>query len=140
LTDVGFHGKKSAINRARRLRKVGDKLPPPFPNGWFAIADSSKVKAGTAISIDCLGEHLVVFRSSKSNEIFVLDAYCPHLGANLGEGGIVVGDCIECPFHLWKFSGKDGSCVGIPYSDGGLANRKNRSTFNSSDSFTPSNS
>lgn len=121
LTEVGFDGKKCAINRARRLRKVGVKLPPPFPNGWYAIAESSEVKLGTSKSINCLGENFVVFRSSKSNKVFVLDAYCPHLGANLGVGGIVDGDCIECPFHQWKFDGNDGNCVNIPYSDG-LAN------------------
>lgn len=63
---------------------MGSKLPPPYPNGWFAIAESKEVKSGTAISVNCLGENLVAFRSSTSNEVFVLDAYCPHLGANLG--------------------------------------------------------
>lgn len=116
LSDVGFEGKRSAINRARRLRKIGSKIPPPFPNGWFAIIESKEVKAGTAKSVNCLGENFVVFRASKSKEVFVLDAYCPHMGANLGVGGIVVGDCIECPFHQWKFSGADGACVQIPYS------------------------
>jgi nitrite reductase/ring-hydroxylating ferredoxin subunit len=121
LTQVGFFGKKSAINRARRLRKVGDKLPPPYPNGWFAITDSSEIKSGTAKSVNCLGENLVVFRSTNSNEVFVFDAYCPLSGVNLGVSGIIDGDCIECPFHQWKFSGSDGSCVEIPYS-GGLEN------------------
>lgn len=76
--------KKAAVNRARKLRKIGSKIPPPFPNGWFAIAQSKDIKAGTAKNVDCLGENFVVFRSQKSNEIFVLDAYCPHMGANLG--------------------------------------------------------
>ena len=29
----------------------------------------------------------------------VIDAYCPHLGANLGIEGTVVGDRIRCAFH-----------------------------------------
>lgn len=116
LSDVGYDGKRSAINRARRLRKIGAKLPPPFPNGWFVIASSVDVKPGSALSVNCLGENFVVFRSTQSDEVFVLDAYCPHMGANLGVGGIVTGDCIECPFHQWKFSGTDGECVQIPYS------------------------
>lgn len=49
----------------------------------------------------------------------VLDAYCPHLGANIAIGGFVRGDCIECPFHQWQFSGHDGRCVNIPYSGKG---------------------
>ncbi|KAL7052618.1 hypothetical protein ACKWTF_004938 [Chironomus riparius] len=39
------------------------------------------------------------------------------MGANLGVGGIVKGDCIECPFHQWKFDGESGSLVNIPYSE-----------------------
>lgn len=116
LSEVGFDGKRSAINRTRRLRKIGTKIPPPFPNGWFVVAESVEVKTGAAKSVNCLGENFIVFRSLKSKEVFVLDAYCPHMGANLGVGGIVVGDCVECPFHQWKFSGVDGACVGIPYS------------------------
>jgi cholesterol 7-dehydrogenase len=45
-----------------------------------------------------------------------MDAYCPHLGANLGIGGKVIGNCIECPFHGWQFN-KNGECVNIPYCD-----------------------
>jgi cholesterol 7-dehydrogenase len=48
--------------------------------------------------VTCLGQHLVLFRTEK-DEAKVLDAYCPHMGADLGVGGKVVGDCIECPFH-----------------------------------------
>lgn len=99
----------------RRLRNFGEKIPPPYPNGWFAIADSKEVQTGRAISVDCLGEHLVVFRT-ESGEVNILNAYCSHMGANLGHGGLVKGNCIECPFHQWKFSGADGSLVHIPYS------------------------
>lgn len=50
----------------------------------------------------------------------VMDAYCPHLGANLGVMGRVVGDCIECPFHGWRFRGKDGVCTHVPYASKGV--------------------
>ena len=47
----------------------------------------------------------------------MVDSYCPHLGANLSAGGKVVDDdCIECPFHGWKFDGESGKVVDIPYS------------------------
>ena len=54
--------------------------------------------------------------SGDSGEVFITDAYCPHLGANIGVGGRVRGDCIQCPFHDWKFSGQTGKCVEVPYS------------------------
>ena len=64
------------------------------------------------------GQELVVFRG-ESGQAFVVDAYCPHLGANLGVGGQIRGNCIECPFHGWTFRGEDGKCVKIPYSEKG---------------------
>ena len=50
-------------------------------------------------------------------QVSIVDAYCPHLGANLGVGGHVRGNCIECPFHGWRFDGETGQCVSIPYTD-----------------------
>ena len=45
----------------------------------------------------------------------MLDAYCPHLGAHLGHGGIVHENCIECPFHAWRWK-TDGTIGDIPYA------------------------
>lgn len=64
------------------------------------------------------GEQVAVFRGH-TGEAHVVDAYCPHLGANLAVGGRVLGDCIECPFHGWQFQGNDGKCVRIPYAEKG---------------------
>lgn len=52
-----------------------------------------------------------------SVQVSIVDAYCPHLGANLGVGGRVHGNCIECPFHGWQFDGETGQCVKIPYAE-----------------------
>ena len=73
---------------------------------------------GKAQYIQALGKHFAVFRGQESGKAFVTDAYCPHLGANLAAtpSTQVKGDCIECPFHKWKFDGNDGSCTEIPYS------------------------
>ena len=67
--------------------------------------------------VHALDEHFAVFRSSdEAGTIFVTDLYCPHLGASLGSGGTVNGNCITCPFHNWTFDGKSGECVEIPYA------------------------
>ena len=63
-----------------------------------------------------LGQNLAVFRDDKG-EAYVLDAYCPHMGANIAVGGHVIGDCLECPFHGWQFRGSDGKVTKIPYAD-----------------------
>jgi len=79
--------------------------------------DCFQLKKGEVKYVQILGEHLAVFRghSGKAN---ILDAYCPHLGANLATHGKVVGEnCIECPFHGWRFEGESGKCASIPYCD-----------------------
>ena len=43
-----------------------------------------------------------------------MEAHCKHLGAHIGHGGKVVGDCVECPFHGWRW-GPDGTNRYIPY-------------------------
>lgn len=114
--DIRFSLKRDTINRLRKVRNGNPiELPPPYPNGWYGILESCKLSAGEATFVSCLGEELVIFRTQK-NKIFILDAYCPHLGANLGIGGKVIDDCVVCPFHQWSFRGSDGTCTNIPYS------------------------
>ncbi|XP_059054981.1 cholesterol 7-desaturase nvd [Achroia grisella] len=118
LTEIGFeyikHGPDRAlrISRAQSARRLGSKIPPPYPNGWFAIAESSALQIGGVIPVDALGQNLCVYRGEDGTARCV-DAYCPHLGANLAVGGNVCGNCIECPFHKWRF-GEDGACVSVP--------------------------
>ncbi len=102
------------------------RFPFPIPNGWFAVATSAEVSEGEVRNVRYFGRDLVVFRGA-SGTPSVLDAYCAHLGAHLGVGpgepgdrspgpGTVVGDCIACPFHGWRYDG-GGQCVEIPYSE-----------------------
>ncbi|MBN3323830.1 DAF36 desaturase, partial [Atractosteus spatula] len=102
-------------NEVRRRRKTGD-LPPVYPNGWYRVLDSHLLEKGDVRSVTVLGEQVAVFRALDGTA-HVVDAYCPHLGANLAVGGRVVGGCIECPFHGWQFRGEDGRCVRIPYAE-----------------------
>lgn len=59
-----------------------------------------------------VGENLAVFRSS-DGDVSILNAYCPHLGANMAIGGIVRGNSLQCPFHGWMFDGTNGKCTQI---------------------------
>ena len=98
---------------------------PAIPNGWFQVAYSDELKAGEVKPLEYFGQSLVLFRS-EAGEAKVLDAFCPHLGAHLGHGGKVSGDCIRCPFHAWEFNG-EGRCTTIPYAKKIPPNAKLRS-------------
>ena len=87
---------------------------PRYPNGWFQVAYSGELDKGAVLPLKYFGRELVLYRG-ESGAAVLLDAYCPHLGAHLGHGGKVVGDCVRCPFHAWKFDGA-GACVEVPYS------------------------
>ncbi|KAJ8300919.1 hypothetical protein KUTeg_022438, partial [Tegillarca granosa] len=120
LGDIGYieEGKfsmKEIANSVRKRRLVGD-IPPVYPNGWFGVVESFQIKKGEAKNISMIGLNLAVFRA-EDGHIHAIDAYCPHMGANLAAGGRVVGNCLECPFHGWLFRGHDGKCTKIPYAE-----------------------
>ncbi|KAL4703499.1 hypothetical protein ACJJTC_011301 [Scirpophaga incertulas] len=121
LSDIGFKhippgpDRAERIARAQKARRLGSKIPPPYPNGWFAVAETSQLGIGRVLSVDALGQNLCVYRG-EDGVARCVDAYCPHLGANLAVGGSVYGNCIECPFHKWKF-GENGACVSVPGID-----------------------
>ena len=48
-------------------------------------------------------------------KVVVLDATCPHLGANLACGGTVRDNCVVCPYHHWSFDQR-GTCTAIPHA------------------------
>ncbi|RYZ63644.1 MAG: 3-ketosteroid-9-alpha-hydroxylase, partial [Proteobacteria bacterium] len=85
-----------------------------YPKGWFVVCFSDDVPVGGTKQLHYFGEELVAFRG-EDGVVRVLDGYCAHMGANLGAGGKVCGNTIQCPFHAWKFSGT-GECVEIPYA------------------------
>jgi len=95
------------------MAKRGSRIPP-FPNGWFRVAYTEDLNPGDVKPLRYFGRDFVLFRT-EAGDAKILDAFCPHLGAHLGHGGKVVGDCIECPFHAWKLKG-DGSVGEIPYA------------------------
>lgn len=94
-----------------------------FPRGWFMIGPATDATP-TPLPIRYFGKDLVLYRG-ESGAPYVVDAYCPHMGAHIGknttsyivlDGEHVQGESIRCPFHGWRF-GPDGACNHIPYSD-----------------------
>ena len=86
---------------------------PPFPNGWFVVALSENLKKGQIISEQFCGEEVIVYRTASGKPV-VMEAYCPHMGANFAHGGHIDGEEVVCPFHHFSFN-PSGKCVRIAY-------------------------
>ena len=63
------------------------------------------------IRLKLLGETLVAYRDT-SGRVGILDAHCPHRGANLFWGRNE-RDGLRCVYHGWKFD-VTGACVDMP--------------------------
>lgn len=94
-----------------------------FPRGWFMVGESQDI-GKAPVPIRYFGRDLVIYRG-ESGAPYVVEAYCPHMGAHLArnstsyivrDGEQIEGESIRCPFHGWRF-GADGACNHIPYSD-----------------------
>jgi phenylpropionate dioxygenase-like ring-hydroxylating dioxygenase large terminal subunit len=101
--------RKSAKNAASPDRPI----LLPFPNGWFPVALSRELKAGTVLRRRLAGEDIVVYRT-RSGLLRVVRPYCPHIGAHLGFGGLVEQENLTCPFHRFSFD-PTGQCVATGY-------------------------
>ena len=120
--------------RSHAQRRNLSALPSPYPNSWFRLCDSYELKISDVKYYHSIGQDFAIYRTAGQEEkdaegnvikggnsksgagkAVILDAYCPHLGANLAVGGKVVGNCIECPFHGWTFNSA-GKCTAIPYA------------------------
>ena len=83
----GLLSKQEIVNSVRRRKKIGD-LPPVYPNGWFSLLCSDELPVGGTTSVNAIGQNFAIFRD-EGGKVHILDAYCPHLGANLAIGGKV---------------------------------------------------
>ncbi len=82
----------------------------PYPRGWYLAAHADEVAVRQVVPLRLFGRDLVVFRTD-DGRAHITDAHCPHLGAHLGHGGRVTGECVRCPFHGWEFEADTGACV-----------------------------
>ena len=119
--------------RKTRYQKAS-QFPPPFPNGWFFICLSSELGNGQVREVRILGKAMALFRTRPTptddthrqptvhtkgkGRVGMLDAFCPHMGANLGVAGEIdkSSNCLKCCFHGWEFN-HDGDCVKVHGTD-----------------------
>ena len=124
--DPRISDKKSQSLQNERILRAKN-FPPIYPNGWYRAFNSEDIQIGESKYIKIFGKDIAVFRG-EDGKVNAIDAFCPHLGANLGIGGKVKGNCVECPFHGWKFDGK-GTCTSIPYTTSKIPNAANTNSW-----------
>lgn len=113
--------------KLKQKRLKSSEFPNPYPNSWYYVCDSNSIKKNCLKEFHILDLHLVVFRDNDEN-IGIIDLYCPHLGTNLAEGGKIVNNCIQCPYHKWSFN-KNGICKDIPYTKKDIPERANTKKY-----------
>ncbi|OUL21122.1 Rieske (2Fe-2S) protein [Nostoc sp. RF31YmG] len=79
--------------------------------GWYIACSSNDLPKSKAKSVEVCGQRIAIFRG-EDNQVRALEAYCPHLGTDLGIGQ-VDGNWIRCAFHQWAFD-EAGNCQNIP--------------------------
>lgn len=89
-----------------------------FIEGWYWVLPAKLLQVGEVKSVTIYGKELIVYRGQDKRAV-VMDAYCPHLGANLAKGK-VTGNEINCVLHGWKFD-SEGVCVHVPVLDEPMA-------------------
>ncbi len=92
------------------------ELPSAFPKGWYFIAARKALEKAKLIRKTWMGTEIVVWGDT-TGQVCVAEAYCPHLGADLGPatGGRVRGDRLVCPFHGFEYEAS-GQCVATPFA------------------------
>ena len=97
------------------VHNIKKTLPTRFGRGWYTFGLSRHITEEPT-TFEYFGQKLMAYRSLADFKIKVLDAYCPHMGADLSKGEPDDKGNIICPFHHWSWGG-DGVCNHIPYSD-----------------------
>ena len=89
----------------------------PFPEGWYFVTSREEILRSRIIQKTWMGEDIVVW-CDEDGQVCVADAYCPHLGSQLGPaaGGRVCAGRLVCPFHGFEFDAS-GQCVATPFAD-----------------------
>ena len=73
------------------------------------IAAASEVPLGRARAYDVAGRTIALYHTSGG--YFATDNVCPHRGGPLAQGDLI-GNEINCPWHLWGFDVATGLCTG----------------------------
>jgi len=105
----------SAIKKDIPPYVIQSEAPPArFARGWHCLGLASAFRDGQIHGIDIFGNRVIIYQNA-AGELRGMNAYCPHMGADLALGE-VKGDTVVCKFHGWAWDGNDGGCKNIPYA------------------------
>jgi nitrite reductase/ring-hydroxylating ferredoxin subunit len=79
---------------------------------FLAVARMEELPAGEAKMvqlIDRQGQDRLIALYNVGGTVYATDNSCPHSGGPLGKG-ILRGELITCPWHMWSFSVRTGLC------------------------------
>jgi phenylpropionate dioxygenase-like ring-hydroxylating dioxygenase large terminal subunit len=92
---------------------LGTPMGELFRRFWIPVALSEELPGPDCIPVKLkiLNEDLIAFRDTEGR-VGLLDAFCPHRGANLYFGRNEENG-LRCVYHGWKFD-VSGQCVDLP--------------------------
>ena len=73
-------------------------------------AKLSDLAPGTAKEVEVNGKAIALF--NVGGTVYATDNTCLHQGGPLGEG-MLEGDVITCPWHMWEYDVRTGEKVGF---------------------------
>ncbi len=79
---------------------------------WVKVCSENEIYKEDLIRFDHAGKTYAIYRSPE-DQYFATDGLCTHEKVHL-EGGLVMGDIIECPKHNGRFDYKTGEAKGAP--------------------------
>jgi nitrite reductase (NADH) small subunit len=78
---------------------------------FIEIANSAEIPIGRAKAYQVNGRTIALYHTQDG--FVATDNTCPHRGGPLAEGDLI-GNEINCPWHLWGFDVATGLCAGNP--------------------------
>lgn len=82
-----------------------------YINFWYPTLLGADLK-DKPVRVRILNHDLVVFRDTHGTAHTLSDT-CVHRGGSLARGKLLKDDCIQCPYHGWRYNG-EGLCTRIP--------------------------
>ena len=79
----------------------------------YLVGRIDDIRPGTAVAVQAGRRVIAVFRLG--DDFFAVNNTCPHKGASLCDGEIVIRDkVVRCPWHHWNWQLGDGRLESDP--------------------------